>query len=83
MIVLARPHPHLIYIRNYTHSRFPACLDAIGRAQGVGRGGVEVWFGDEAPLSESWYQTVDANEDPSEVIRSNSRDQASSYNWCW
>jgi hypothetical protein len=23
-------------------------LDAIGRAQGVGRGGTEVWFGDEA-----------------------------------
>ena len=30
----------------------PACLDAIGRAKGVGRGGVEAWFGDEARIGQ-------------------------------
>ena len=29
-----------------------AVLDAIGRAQGVGRGGVEVWFADEARVGQ-------------------------------
>ncbi len=30
----------------------PACLDAIGRAQGIGRSGVEVWFADEARVGQ-------------------------------
>ena len=30
----------------------PARLDAIGRTQGVGRGGIEVWFGDEARVGQ-------------------------------